>query len=97
MIQEGLTYAIVNVTAGILQGKAIVTATVSLTELRSSTTGYASSSVNLSTVIPAPSALFAIAPNGDKILYNPVTSPQLRLLAVHSRTPEATRRAQGLR
>jgi len=77
VIPGGETFAIVNVTAGILQGKANVTALVS-----SFTSGYASSSVSLSTVIPAPSALSAIAPNADTVMFTPSTSNQLPLLAV---------------
>lgn len=77
VIPAGQTFAVVNVTAGILQGTANVTALVS-----SFTSGYASSSVDLSTVIPAPSALAAYAPNGDNIMFTPSTSRQLPLMAV---------------
>ena len=83
VIPSGETFAVVNVTAGILQGAANVTALVSLTELGSSfTTGYASSSVRLSTVIPAPSSLFATAPNADTLTVTPGTAQGLRLFAV---------------
>jgi len=77
VIPAGQAFAIVNVTAGILQGTANVTALVS-----SFTAGYASSSVNLSTVIPAPSSLSAIAPDADIVMFTPTTSHQLPLLAV---------------
>ena len=66
VIPAGQTFAVVNVTAGILQGSANVTALVS-----SFTSGYASSSVDLSTVIPAPSALSAFAPNDNTIMFTP--------------------------
>jgi len=77
VIPAGQTFAVVNVTAGILQGTANVTALVS-----SFTSGYASSSVDLSTVIPAPSAISAYAPNGNVIVFSPTTSRQLPLMAV---------------
>lgn len=77
VIPAGQTFAVVNVTSGILQGTANVTALVS-----SFTSGYASSSVDLSTVIPAPSALAAYAPNGNDIMFAPSTSRQLPLMAV---------------
>jgi hypothetical protein len=77
VIPAGQTFAVVNVTAGILQGSANVTALVS-----SFTSGYASSSVDLSTVIPAPSALSAFAPNDNTIMFSPSTSRQLPLMAV---------------
>ncbi len=77
IIPAGQTFAVVNVTAGILQGTANVTALVS-----SFTSGYASSSVDLSTVIPAPSALSAFAPNDNTIMFSPSTSRQLPLMAV---------------
>lgn len=77
VIPAGETFAVVNVTAGILQGTANVTALVS-----SFTSGYASSSADISTVIPAPSALAAFAPNADTIMFTPSTSRQLPLMAV---------------
>jgi hypothetical protein len=77
VIRAGQTFAVVNVTAGILQGTANVTALVS-----SFTSGYATSSVNLSTVIPAPSALSAVAPNDNTIMFTPSGSRQFPLLAV---------------
>ncbi len=83
VIPSGQAYAVVNVTAGILQGTANVTALVQLTSLGlSSTTGYATSSVNLSTVIPAPSALSAIAPDGNTVMFTPRSAHQQPLLAV---------------
>jgi len=63
VIPSGQTYAVLNVTAGILQGHANVTALVS-----SFTSGYVSSSVELSTVIPAPSALVAVAPDANNVM-----------------------------
>ena len=77
VIPAGQTFAVVDVTAGILQGTANVTALVS-----SFTSGYASSSVNLSTVIPAPSSLSAVAPNDDTIMFTPSGAQQFPLLAV---------------
>ena len=77
VIPAGQTFAIVNVTAGILQGIANVTALVS-----SFTSGYATSSVNLATVIPAPSSLSAMAPNGDTIMFTPSASSASPSLAV---------------
>jgi hypothetical protein len=77
VIRAGETFAVVDVTAGILQGTANVTALVS-----SFTSGYATSSVNLSTVIPAPSSLAAVAPNDNSIMFTPDASRQYALLAV---------------
>ena len=77
VIPAGRTFAVVNVTAGILQGTANLTALVS-----SFTSGYASSSVKLATVIPAPSSLSAVAPNDDTIMLTPNASQQFALLAV---------------
>jgi len=69
VIPAGQTFAVVNVTAGILQGIANVTALVS-----SFTSGTATSSVSLATVIPAPSALAASAPNANNVLFTPSAS-----------------------
>jgi hypothetical protein len=77
VIPAGQAFAIVNVTAGILQGTANVTALVS-----SFTAGYASSSVNLSTVIPAPSSLSASAPDADIVMFTPASAHQFPILAV---------------
>ena len=77
VIPAGQTFAVVNVNAGILQGTANVTALVS-----SFTSGYASSSTNLATVIPAPSSLSAVAPNDNTIMFTPNPSHQFSLLAV---------------
>lgn len=77
VIPAGQTFAILNVTTGILQGTANVTALVS-----SFTSGYASSSVDLSTVIPAPSALSALAPDGDAVMFTSSTQGQLPVLSV---------------
>lgn len=77
VIPAGKTFAIVNVTAGILEGTANVTALVS-----SFTSGYASSSVDVSTVIPAPSQIAAVAPNDNTIMYTTDKADALPLLAV---------------
>lgn len=77
VIPAGQTFAVVNVTAGILQGTANVTALVS-----SFTSGYATSSTNLSTVIPAPSAIAATVPDGNTIMFSRTNSSALSLLAV---------------
>lgn len=77
VIPAGQTFAVVNVTAGILQGTANVTALVS-----SFTSGYATSSTNLSTVIPAPSAIGATVPDDNTIMFSRTTTSQLSLLAV---------------
>jgi len=77
VIPAGQTFAVVNVTSGILQGTANVTALVS-----SFTSGYASSSTKLSTVIPAPSAIVATIPDGNTILFSRNTINELSLMAV---------------
>ena len=83
VIPGGETFTVVNVTAGILQGTANVTALVSLASLGlNSTAGYATSSVNLSTVIPAPSSLSATSPDADTLMFTPDAANQLPLFAV---------------
>lgn len=77
VIPAGQTYAVVNVTAGILAGTANVTALVS-----SFTTGYTSSSVDLSTVIPAPSAIAAVAPDANTVMFTPGQSNVVPIMAV---------------
>jgi hypothetical protein len=77
VIPAGETFAVLNVTAGIIQGTANVTALVS-----SFTSGYATSSVDLSTVIPAPSSLVAVAPNANTVMLTPGASTQKPFMAV---------------
>lgn len=77
VIPAGQTFAVVNVTAGILQGIANVTALVS-----SFTSGTATSSTSLATVIPAPSALSATAPNSDNVMFTPTASNRSPFFAV---------------
>jgi hypothetical protein len=75
IIPAGQSFTVVNVTAGILEGKANVTALVS-----AFTTGYTTSWTILSTVIPAPSSLSAFAPDGNRIIAASAT--QLQLVAI---------------
>ena len=89
VIPAGQTFAVVNVTAGILQGTANVTALVSSAALVSSnallnstTSGYATSSTNLSTVIPAPSSITATIPDGNTIMFSRSITNEPSLLAV---------------
>ena len=62
IIPSGQTFAVVNVTAGIFPGKANITAIES-----AFSSGYASSSTVLTTIVPAPSVLAVYAPNGGRI------------------------------
>lgn len=75
VIPGGQTFAVVNVTSGILAGMANVTALES-----SFSSGYASSSAVLTTVIPAPSALSVFSPNQGEILQT--TNTKLPLVAI---------------
>ncbi len=75
IIPAGQTFAVVNVTAGILAGSANVTALES-----SFTSGYATSLAILKTIVPAPSALAAYLPDGGDLL--PAANSTLPLLAI---------------
>ena len=75
VIPSGASYAIVNVTAGILHGAANITAIES-----SFTSGYQSSSTVLTAVIPAPSAISVFSPNGGAVL--PTSLPNYPLFAI---------------
>jgi len=75
IIPAGQSFIVLNVTAGILEGKANVTALVS-----AFTTGYTTSWVILSTVIPAPSSLSAFAPDGNRIISG--SAGQLQLVVI---------------
>ncbi len=77
IIPAGQTYAVVNVTAGILQGSANVTALES-----AFTSGFESSSAVLTAVIPAPSSLASYIPAGGKIIWPKVGDQSLPLAAV---------------
>jgi len=75
IIPAGQSFIVVNVTAGILEGKANVTALVS-----AFTTGYTTSWTILGTVIPAPSSLSAFAPDSNRIIS--ASAGQLQLVAI---------------
>ena len=77
IIPSGQTFAVVNVTSGVLQGKANVTAVESVF-----TSGYAASSAVLTAVIPAPSAISGFAPNGNRIIWPVTPNNQLPLIAL---------------
>ena len=77
VIPAGQTFTIINVTAGILQGTANVTALES-----AFTSGYATSSATLSAVIPAPSALTSFIPGGGRVLWPKSSDQTLPLAAV---------------
>jgi hypothetical protein len=75
IIPSGQTFAVVNVTSGILAGSANVTALQS-----AFTSGYAASSTVLTTIVPAPSALAAFLPDNGNLIST--SKSPLRLLAI---------------